>query len=250
MITQHDTDVVSISRHAGASPVVLVCEHASPHIPDELNDLGLSKAARLSHAAWDPGAFGVAQTMADTLEATLVASKVSRLVYDCNRPPEALDAMPHISEAYEVPGNAALSSAERQARTSLYYTPFRRSLAAEIARTKQPVIVTIHSFTPVYHGTVRTVEIGIVHDTDHRLADAILDQADWFNVQRNAPYGPSDGVTHTLRLHGVANGHLNVMIEIRNDLIETHLDQAEMGRVLANWLTKALHEIGVSACKA
>lgn len=249
MVQHIDNDLVNISRRDGASDIVLVCEHAGHHIPSKLNDLGLSEKARFSHIAWDPGALGVAKAMSEELDAPLVTTNVSRLVYDCNRPPEAPDAMPAKSEAYEVPGNANLTDDAKRARVQDYYVPFRDALAGEIARKGAPVIVTIHSFTPVYNGMQRDVEVGILHDNDKRLGDAMLAVADRYNVQRNAPYGPEDGVTHTLKLHGESGGHLNVMIEVRNDLIQSEADQVEMGQTLSNWLTKALAQNGVSACK-
>lgn len=240
MALQDRNEIIDVSRQNGASPVVLVCEHASHHIPAELGDLGLSRQARFSHIAWDPGALGVSRAMSDDLDATLVASTVSRLVYDCNRPPEAHDAMPAKSEAFDIPGNAGLTEAARQDRARRYYDPFRKALAAEIARKPMPVVVTVHSFTPIYNGIPRDVEIGILHDTDARFADALLDVATGFDVQRNAPYGPQDGVTHTLKRHSLPQGHLNVMIEIRNDLIKTDADQIDMGHRLAGWVAKAL----------
>jgi predicted N-formylglutamate amidohydrolase len=105
------------------------------------------------------------------------------------------------------------------------------------------VIVTIHSFTPVYHGQHRAVEIGVLHDSDARLADAMLDIAGRhtpLNVLRNAPYGPQDGVTHTLKEHAIRSGHLNVMIEIRSDLIETQRQQTDMAAMLAGWIAAAV----------
>ncbi|MCR8827751.1 N-formylglutamate amidohydrolase [Pseudosulfitobacter koreensis] len=239
----------------GASPVVLVCEHASCFIPDALQGLGLSDAAKVSHAAWDPGALGVAVRMSDRLDATLVASGVSRLVYDCNRPPEAAGAMPVKSEIFDIPGNADLSVDARAARVAAYYAPFRDMLAQVMASKPAPVLVTIHSFTPVYNGAPRAVEIGILHDTDTRLADAMLDrgaahtQAD---VQRNAPYGPGDGVTHTLQVHGVAHGHPSVMIEVRNDLIQTEAQQAQIGDMLSEWLADACAQLNAEGvrCRA
>ena len=45
-----------------------------------------------------------------------------------------------------------------------------------------------------------------------------------------------DGVTHTLDLHGSRNDLANVMLEIRNDLIETPRQQAKMDDMLAGWL--------------
>lgn len=242
------SQVVDVSRKDAASSIVLVCEHASAHIPAELNNLGLTDPARFSHVAWDPGALGVAQAMSEALDAVLVAGCVSRLVYDLNRPPEASDAMPTRSETFEVPGNADLTEAQRKDRIGRYYTPFHAAIAQQIASKPAPVLVTIHSFTPIYFGTPRDVEIGILHDTDSRLADAILATADSGIVRRNEPYGPQDGVTHSLLKHGVSGGHLNVMIEVRNDLIHTEAEQAAMATTLSRWITTALSEVGNARC--
>lgn len=226
----------------GSSSVVLVCEHASSNIPAAYKGLGLSPQNRESHAAWDPGALAVAEQMSDLLDAALIASRVSRLVYDCNRPPDAPDAMPARSEVIDIPGNATLSQAERAARADAIYRPFHAALSRQVQRTAHPVIVTVHSFTPVYFGQKRSVEIGILHDSDTRLADAMLATAAAHtdaNVQRNQPYGPEHGVTHTLQQHGVAGGHLNVMLEVRNDLIATAPQQKAMGDLIAGWLADA-----------
>lgn len=233
--------------------IVVVCEHASAHIPPAFDTLGVSAEAGESHAAWDPGALAVAERLAEILGATLVAATVSRLVYDCNRPPDAPDAMPAQSEIVDVPGNVGLSAAARADRAARYYAPFRDTLARVLAGVPEPVLVTIHSFTPVYHGVPREVEIGILHDRDTRLADAILRKATAearHRVVRNAPYGPQDGVTHTLRAHALPGGHLNVMIELRNDLITTPDAQAKMATHLAEWLRAAIAEIEAQSCTA
>ncbi len=237
-----------IGNGGTGAPLVFVCEHASNHIPEKYGNLGLEEAVRESHVAWDPGASAVARRLAEALEGPLVESAVSRLVYDCNRPPEAPDAMPARSEIHEIPGNRALGEEARAARTAEVYEPFRRLLSETIAaRPLPPALITIHSFTPVYHGRARDVEIGILHDADSRLADAMLESAPQFTsrkVARNAPYGPEHGVTHTLREHALPTGLLNVMIEIRNDLIASEEDQAEMADMLARWIAHALIRAG------
>ncbi|MDE0588518.1 N-formylglutamate amidohydrolase [Halocynthiibacter sp. C4] len=242
-----DGDPVTVLNAGGTSPALIVCEHASCFIPGEFDGLGLAKAARESHAAWDPGALNVASRMAERLNARLVASGISRLVYDCNRPPEAPSAMPAKSELIEVPGNVGLSQADRAKRTDAFYEPFRKTLADEV-RKGTKAIITIHSFTPVYHGALREVELGILHDVDTRIADAMLAHAPdhtTLNTQRNAPYGPDDGVTHTLKLHGVENGIANVMIEIRNDLLKTEADQMKIADSLAELTLAALDTAGI-----
>ncbi len=239
-------EIVRVIRPDAGSELVLVCEHASPYIPASLDGLGLAEADRLSHAAWDPGAFEVARRMAGILDAVLIVGGVSRLVYDCNRPPTAPDAMPAQSERVRIPGNADLDAAARADRARRYYEPFRRELERAVASRRAPVIVTVHSFTPVYNGVRREVEIGLLHDSDTRLVDAMLATARRdcdLNVVRNAPYGPQDGVTHTLKEHAIRNGHPNVMIEIRNDLVETEAQLGAVAELLSGWVRTALADL-------
>jgi predicted N-formylglutamate amidohydrolase len=155
--------------------------------------------------------------------------------------------MPEVSEIYAIPGNQHLGAAERQARTEALYIPFHdriRSLIRErTARGQQTVIVTIHSFTPVYLGAPREVELGILHDVDRRFADRMLEaakDAPLYRTERNMPYGPEDGVTHTLELHGIANGLQNVMIEVRNDLIAEDVGQGVMADYLSGLIQRSL----------
>lgn len=232
---------------SGHGDFVLVCEHASNTVPAALNNLGLTGDVLDTHIAWDPGALRVARTMARLLDAPLVAPRVSRLVYDCNRPPDAPDAIPLRSEAVDIPGNAGLGEHERRERVEACYEPFRDAVAACLdARAKRPrrvVLLTIHSFTPVYAGVKRDAELGVLHDADIRFADALLaalagDAA--LAVRRNEPYGPWDGVTHTLAAHAVPRGLLNVMIEIRNDLIASPHAQRAMAARLSRCAVKAL----------
>ncbi len=245
LLTEADGSPVAVENPEALSPVLLVCEHASRRLPENMGSLGLSADALESHIAWDPGALAVSQLLVKSLDAALIYQRFSRLVYDCNRPPEAEAAMPPVSEVFEIPGNANISAAERLARTEALYIPFRDGLSDFIttrkANDRPPVLVTMHTFTPVYHGKQRDVEVGILHDEDHALANAMLAAAEKstrYVVRRNEPYGPADGVTHTLIEHGLKNGLLNVMIEIRNDLVRDEIGQ----KVMADYLTGLLGE--------
>ncbi len=243
-----------VRNRQGRSSVVLVCEHASNFVPPQLARLGLDAATLNAHIAWDPGALPVAEAMSAGLDAVLVSAQVSRLVYDCNRPPTAADAMPARSEIFDVPGNAGLSQAERDERAALVYEPFRQALAAvvEERKTGPAALVTVHSFTPVYRGVAREVELGILCDSDERLAEAMLRLAPdhtTLAVRKNEPYGPADGVTHTLNEHGLANGIPNVMLEIRNDLIATPKQQAAMAAMLCGLVGEAMQAAGIGALR-
>ncbi|MFX0546018.1 N-formylglutamate amidohydrolase [Roseovarius sp. S1116L3] len=247
-----DQDVVEVIDEGGAGAALILCEHASHRIPAEYDGLGLSDEAAISHAAWDPGARDLALNLMRQLNGTLVASTVSRLVYDCNRPPEAASAMPEKSEVIEVPGNVGLTQAQRDVRTDAIYRPFCEAVTAQIeeraARGQPTALLTVHSFTPVYYGEMRETEIGILHDTDTALADAMLKAAAKLShriTHRNRPYGPEDGVTHSLQIHGLAHGLPNVMIEVRNDLLQTPAQVAAIGDELAAMITPALIHLGL-----
>jgi len=230
----------------GPAPVLLLCEHASNAFPDAFGTLGLDAATRTSHAAWDPGALALAARLSSALSVPLVHGTVSRLVYDCNRPPDAPDAIPARSELHEIPGNRDLTEAARAARVAAVYTPFVAAVDAAVARAAPQAIVTIHSFTPVYFGKPRSVEIGILYDRDTQLADALLSE-DWGGrkVRGNEPYGPQDGVTHSLKLHGVARGLPNAMIEVRNDLLDDPVSREAVFRLISRNLAHALDRFGI-----
>ncbi|PLX37384.1 MAG: N-formylglutamate amidohydrolase [Hyphomicrobiales bacterium] len=238
--------VVETAHPAGAGNFVLACEHASNFIPESYHALGLGEAELASHIAWDPGALDVARAMSARLDAPLVAARLSRLVYDCNRKPGAPSAAPDVSDGIKVPGNAGLSKADITRRRERIYAPFRAELARVMEGRRRsghgPMLVTVHSFTPVHGGVRREMELGVLHDADSRLADAVLAIADAdgrLKVRRNAPYGPEDGVTHTLVEHALPHGLPNVMLEIRNDLLVRPEQRKAMAEMLSDWLVRA-----------
>src|SRR5688500_12776402 len=120
-VPHNASSAVRTTNRKGRSPVVLVCDHASNFVPEVFGSLGLQKSELASTLAWDPGAAPVAQRMAAALDAVLIESRISRLVFDCNRPLDAPDLIPAVSESTAVPGNASLSPAEQARRIALSY---------------------------------------------------------------------------------------------------------------------------------
>lgn len=244
---------------AGSVPsLVVVCEHASNVLPVERpdlgGDLGLAPETRTSHAAWDIGALGLARGLAARLGAdarigggaVLVHAPLSRLAYDLNRAPDHPSAMPAKSEVHEIPGNRGLTAAQRLARVEAIYRPFHATLADVIARIMaqgvRPVLLAVHSFTPVFHGQRRAVEFGIIHDDDPALSLALLAAARGcgLDTRLNEPYSAAGDVTHTIRLHAVPCRLANTMIEVRNDLIADAPAQEAMADRLAPILAQAI----------
>jgi predicted N-formylglutamate amidohydrolase len=225
---------------------VLVCEHAGRMVPAALGNLGLGEADLLRHIAWDIGAEAVSRLLAEKLDATLILQRYTRLAYDCNRPPEHPGAMPEMSELTPIPGNINLGADDRKARTQALYEPFHAAVRAVLDAKKAPIFVTIHSFTRHFKGQVRDVELGLLHHADDRLALRLQrlmgERYPGIDTRINEPYGPGDGVAHTLDLHGNSRGIKNVMIEIRNDLIAGEKGQAAWAGLLGGLIEEATIE--------
>jgi predicted N-formylglutamate amidohydrolase len=227
----------------GKSPYVLICEHASNRLPVKLGSLGLATDDLSRHIAWDIGAAAMAEALAKLIDAPLVMQRYSRLAYDCNRPPESPSAIPDVSEATGIPGNRNLKSADRRARIAEIYRPFQRAiedlLDARAAEGQPSIIVTLHSFTPVYNGKERKVELGILHDRDMRLSSILIKSFPNIDARLNEPYGPKDGVLHLLNTHAAPRGLRHAMIEVRNDLITKERGQMEWAQRLSVPLIQA-----------
>ena len=244
---------VEFFNTAGTAPVVLVCEHASALFPDDFGDMGLSQQAATSHAAWDIGALKTARHIAQFLDAPLVSGGASRLLYDCNRPFEARDSIPEKSEVYDIPGNKSLSDQTRIERFELIHQPFHTSAAslvsAHASRFDGPIaVVTIHSFTPVYNGVKREVDLGFLYHEDAEISEKMVEvesERGTYLAALNVPYSSNDGVTHTLKMHGDDNGFQGAMIEIRNDLIATDEGAKTLGLHLAESLKTVLADLKI-----
>lgn len=240
---------VSVVNESGTSPYLLICEHATNFMPDKFAGLGLSDADLKAHIAWDPGAVEVARRMSRILDATLVEAGLSRLLIDCNRPLNAPDLIPELSELTSIPGNQNLSDAERQERISLSHQPFHEKIEAVIearqARGQESRLITIHSYTPVYKGVGRPWEIGIIHDEDDRLGARMISalrkdaQKSDISVGVNQPYSPDDRVYYTVECHARKRGDLCAMVEIRNNEIADEAGQ----NLWAERLSAILQEI-------
>jgi predicted N-formylglutamate amidohydrolase len=237
------SDSVRITNPDGAGRFVLTCDHASNFMPPEFGTLGLAETELSRHIAWDPGALPVARRMAEALDATLVETRVSRLVIDCNRPLDAANLICETSEGTVIPGNAALTAEQRQARIDLAWVPFHDAieqvLEARIAAKRPTCLISVHSFTPVYFGKARPWHVGIIHDDDTRLAAPMiagLKAHPQLTVGVNEPYSPADKVYFTLERHARPRGLPCAMIEIRNDEIADAAGQARWAGLLVETL--------------
>jgi predicted N-formylglutamate amidohydrolase len=235
----HQTNV------SGRSPFLLTCDHYGRLIPPSLGDLGLPDEELTRHIAWDIGIAGVAERLAATLDAHLIAQRYSRLVIDCNRPPSVASSIPILSEATTVPGNEGLSREMAELRRRAIFDPYHQcidaAISARLARGQATVLVALHSFTPIYAGIARPWHIGTLYHHDKALAPLLLRalraEGDLV-VGDNEPYAVSDQTDYTIPVHGEARGLVNTGIEIRQDLIADEAGQLQWAERLARILTE------------
>ena len=233
-------------RPAGTSPFLLVCDHAGRRIPRRLHDLGLSEADRVRHIAWDIGIAGVGRELADRLDACLIMQPYSRLVIDCNRPPGSPESIVSVSDGTPIPGNANLSAHEAELRAREIFAPYHSAIARHLDERKRAgratILISLHSFTPVYGGVARPWQIGVLYNRHDALAEALLallrGRGD-LTVGDNEPYTVDDETDYTIPVHGERRGIAHVAIEIRQDLIAEESGQRQWAERLAELLPKA-----------
>ncbi len=247
MLLSHEPEPVGVINEAGRSPFFFVCEHAGRRLPQALGELGLSPAALATHIAWDIGAGALAARLSGALDATLVVQHYSRLVIDCNRPPLSAESIPEKSEQTIIRGNMGLSEAQKRQRIAVFFTPFHDRISALLAARRHAgrptVLVSLHSFSPVYDGFRRPWHIGAQYNRQpefSRRINALLGQDTSLCIGDNQPYPVNDATHYTIPVHGEKGGLIHTMIEIRNDQLGDETGQRRLATLLGGVLTQAL----------
>lgn len=250
ILAEDEPSPVRVLRPDGTADLFLTADHAGRAIPRALGRLGVPDSELDRHIAWDIGIAGVTERLSAALDATAVLQTYSRLVIDCNRDPSVPSAMPEISETTPIPGNVGLSAADRAARVAAIFTPYHDRIAtlldARAAAGRRTVLVAMHSFTPVFKGESRAMQIGVLYNRDTRLAAALLEllraEGDLV-VGDNAPYAITDTSDYGVPVHGEHRGLMHVEIEIRQDLIADEAGQTAWADRFARLMREAVGHV-------
>ncbi len=234
------------ARREGRSSLVIVVDHASRRIPRRLGDLGLPVSELQRHIAWDIGSLELAERVAATLDAPLVAQNYSRLVIDCNRDPKVATSIPSVSESVAIPGNVGLREAQVAARRREIFDPYhdhvRALLDERLAMRRPTILVAQHTMTEVFKGVRREMHASVLYNRDRRFAGLVLDMlrrdGDLI-IAENQPYFLSDETDYTIPQHAEARALPYVEIEIRQDLLSDEHGQTQWARRIAAALQDA-----------
>jgi len=231
---------------AGRAPVLIISDHASAFIPAALAGLGLDEAQRARHIAYDIGIAEVTRDLARRLDASAVLSHFSRLVIDPNRALDDPTSIVCISDGVIIPGNRDLTPADRARRQETFFLPYHQEITARLddaaARGAPPFLISMHSFTPVLRGRERSCQVGVLWRRDRESAQALIARLRALGVATgdNQPYSARNGHGYSIECHGEGRGLNHVLIEVRQDLIDTHHGAALWAESLATALTEVV----------
>ncbi|MEA5033060.1 MAG: N-formylglutamate amidohydrolase [Sphaerochaeta sp.] len=230
---------------SGSSSLFLTCDHASLRIPERLENLGLPLIYRSTHIGWDIGAFDVARVLSDRLDAPLVASRYSRLVIDCNRPPQGKGSIPDTIHGLQIPGNNCLSNIQIAQRIEEIFNPYHKTiddaLHAHIAIKRNVVLLSIHSYTPELDGKHRPWPIGITYETPSPFSSyltAELKKSKLHPIGENEPYPITPEGDYGMYAHGKKNAIDAVLMEIRQDFLQNPESKLYIVELLSDILEK------------
>jgi len=224
------------------APVVLVCEHAGCAVPAGMRGLGITDAQRKDHIGWDIGAAAVSRELAQRLGVTAVLQRYSRLVIDCNRPPQADDSIPTESAGVVIPANQQLTAVDRQQRVAHVFDPFDRALKELMTKSATHSAFSIHSFTPVFAGRRRPWDVGFLFRADRmtseNLAAQLKSSQPHLNIGMNQPYAIDDESDWFVPQYAEPLALNHSLIEIRNDHLRTAEGQQWWATQLSDIISK------------
>lgn len=246
-MTEEPFEPVTVSE--AAKVFLFVCDHASNAIPERYGTLGLGRDALETHIASDIGAAWVTLELAEAYRAPAVLARWSRLLIDLNRGADDPTLIMKLSDRRIIPGNRDVGAMETAERIAQFHAPYHAEIAQEIVAARAnghvPILVSMHSFTPIWKDFARPWEIGILWDRDSRLAKPLIEALErgGFAVGDNEPYsGELEG--DTMFQHGTMNGLPHVLIEIRQDLIDTERKARAFAQRLKAFLDEAIAAMG------
>lgn len=193
-----------------------------------------------THRGWDPGALILAKHLSARFTAPLIAETTSRLLIDMNRSDGHRHLFSRASRGLTSDDRAELLSTHRA-----YHARTRSQVEALTGQGSAVLHVSIHSFTPIWNGTQRTTDIGLLYDPGRSLERNVAlrwkealharTQERRLCVSRNAPYrGTSDGLTKCLRRHFADADYAGLELEVN----QRHLIQGSGS--FAAWLRDAI----------
>jgi predicted N-formylglutamate amidohydrolase len=234
-------EAYEIAGDPRVGPFLFTCEHAGRRLP-EWHPTAEDLPYLDDHWGWDVGAADLTRELARLCGSGALLTRFSRLVCDPNRSPDEPSFVVREVAGHALSWNRAVDDAELARRRTRYFDPYHAAIDAALAQraaSGAPArLCSIHSFTPVWDGRARGMEVGVLFDAHeelaHRVANALA--AEGFSAALNEPYSGMAGLIYAAQRHGRAHGVVYLELEVRNDLIAT----PALARAVAPRIARAL----------
>ena len=222
-------------------PYVFSCEHASNY----MGNIELTQAeAQIidSHWGWDIGIADLTKALVVETQSLGVFSTYSRLLLDTNRSLNSNTLIVTEAEKTPLSFNQGLTPADHQNRIETlhkgYHEVLNQSLCHGIAHGAH-LFLSMHSFTPVFDGHHREVEIGVLFDRYDDLAQLACQTLGklGYASKLNEPYSGLTGeLMYAATRHGGDCQIPYLEFEVRQDLIDSTAKRARVTQALLKTL--------------
>ncbi len=215
------TEAVEVLSGRREASVFITCEHASQRMPLGFRWPDRDRHLIDTHWAYDLGAREMTRALAEGLDTGAVLSRYSRLLIDPNRPLDSPTLFRAQADGAPIVMNTEqLDDDERWRRIDRLWRPYHEAIDRELGRSAAPVLLAIHTFTPLYEGARRTVEVGVLFDREEQLAHEVAAglARSGLKVSLNEPYSGKDGLMYAGELHAGRHARRAVELEVRQDL--------------------------------
>lgn len=219
MTSLHDSAYELCAGQPDAT-VFLTCEHASERVPAAWTLPECDVHLLGTHWAYDLGAAELAHELAEALDAPAVLSRFTRLLVDPNRPETSPELFRKTADGHIIELNRHVDPADRERRLRDCHHPYHQAIDRNLTRSNAEIVLGVHTFTPLYEGQPRHMEIGVLFDREEDLAErtaAVLRDAGMI-VAMNQPWSGKDGLIYSVERHADAHGRRALELEVRQDL--------------------------------
>ncbi len=230
------TLVETIAERNERAPLLLSCEHASQAMPAGWSWHDDDHWLRGTHWAYDLGAAELTRELAEATGAAAVLAGFTRLFVDPNRPLDSPTLIRDRAEGRVVALNHGIDAAERSRRVEAWRA-YHDALDRALSASRAPLAMAIHSFTPCYEGSPRSVEIGVLFDREEAFAAELHGRfrAAGFDARLNEPYSGREGLIFAVASHASEHGRRALELEVRQDISVEPAARRRIAEVLSDF---------------
>jgi len=219
-------------------PLVLTCEHATHRLPSGLRPSAAERKLLATHWGWDPGAWWLTREMSRELRASALGGRWSRLWIDLNRRIDDSTLARREVEGLPLSWNRHLGVTELESRIVAHHAPYHeeldRLLLRRVLRGLRPLLLAVHTFTPLWSGRQRRFDVGVLYERHGDLARCVargLRHAGLI-VRYNQPYSGMKGMMYSADRHGSHHGLPCLELEVNQRLFARRTDATRVSAVL------------------